>query len=114
MQIENLILKSITVAYNNSLSILLNLDVVQVLCLPTFILNLLMNAFVHLYHLFSFLCRLHQSENPSFVNYFHTDIHFTRPMYTYYIPYCVYILLYCILFSLFCNIYFNHLLNLTS
>ena len=26
--------------------------------------------------IFSLLCRLHQSENPLFVNYFHTNIHF--------------------------------------
>ena len=28
--------------------------------------------------IFSLLCRLHQTENPLFVNYFHTDIHFRR------------------------------------
>ena len=50
IQLKNLSLKSITVAYNNSLRILLNLPsrcthVVQVLCLPPIILNILMNTF---------------------------------------------------------------------
>ena len=32
-----------------------------------------------------YVCILHQSENPHFVHYFHTDIHFRSSMYTHWI-----------------------------
>ena len=58
--------------------------------------------------IFRLLCHLHQPENPLFVNYFHTDIHFRSSM----IP-IVHIILYCI-FTLFFFNYFNHLLSFIS
>ena len=45
--------------------------------------------------IFSFLCRLHQSENPLFVNYFHSYIHLEARCTHLEIP-IVHIILYCI------------------
>ena len=76
-------LKSITVAYNNSLRILINLPsrCSASLCLPPTTLNLLMKSFVHPYLVFyvEFISRI----NLLFINYLHSDIHYKSCMYTY-------------------------------
>ena len=76
-------LKSITVAYNNSLRIVLNLPS---RCSTSFMFA---TNYIKSFNerirssIFSFLCRLHQSDNLLFINYLHTDIHFKSCMYTY-------------------------------
>ena len=74
-------LKSITVAYNNSLRILLNSW-----CSASFMFA---TNYIKSFNesirssIFSLLCRLHQSDNLLFINYLHTDIHYKSCMYTY-------------------------------
>ena len=76
-------LKSITVAYNNSLRILLNLPS---RCSASFMFA---TNYIKSFNerirssIFSLLCRLHQSDNILFINYLHTDIHFKSRMYSY-------------------------------
>ena len=75
-------LKSITVAYNNSLRILLNLPS---RCSASFMFA---TNYIKSFNerirssIFSLLCRLHQSDNILFINYLHTDIHFKSHMYS--------------------------------
>ena len=76
-------LKSITVAYNNSLRILLNLPS---RCSASFMFA---TNYIKFFNerirssIFRLLCRLHQSDNILFINYLHTDIHFKSRMYSY-------------------------------
>ena len=82
-KLKNLSFKSITVAYNISLRLLLNLPS---RCSASFMFaaNYIksVNERIHS-SMFSLLCRLHQSKNPLFVNYVLTDIHFGSFMYKY-------------------------------
>ena len=79
------------------------------------VLQSMMNIFIiiktHSFSLnvsiFGLLCYLHQSENPFFVNYFHTDIHFRSSMYTYWRSQ-----LYTIFVLYFLPIFFNYFNNL--
>ena len=76
-------LKSITVAFNNSLRILLNLPS---RCSASFMFA---TNYIKSFNerirssIFSLLCRLHQSDNILFINYLHTDIHFKSHLYSY-------------------------------
>ena len=76
-------LKSITVAYNNSLRIVLNLSS---RCTASFMFA---TNYIKSFNesicssIFSLLCRLRQSDNILFINYLHTDIHFKSRMYSY-------------------------------
>ena len=80
---KNLSLKSITVAQNNSLRILIKLPS---RCSASFMcaINYIKSYNEHICSSkFSLLSRLHQSENPLFVNYFHTYIYFRSSMFIY-------------------------------
>ena len=75
-------LKSIIVAYNNSFRILHELPSC---CSASFMFvpSNHIKSFNELIRssIFSLLRRLQDSENPLFVNYFYTDIHFRSPMF---------------------------------
>ena len=87
MQIKIYSLKSITVAYNNSLRIVLNLPsrcsasfMFATNYIKSFNERIRSSIFSLLCRL---LCRLHQLDNLLFINYLHTDIHFKSCMYSY-------------------------------
>ena len=76
-------LKSVNVAYNNSFRILHHLPS---RCSASFMfVSNHIKSFNELTRssIFSLLRRLQDSENPLFVNYFYTDIHFRSPMFKY-------------------------------
>ena len=104
-------LKSIIVAYNNNLRILINLPS---RCSTSFMFaTKYIKSFNERIHssIFSLLCSIHQSDNLLFINYLHTDIHYKSCMYTCW-KFLLYTWhLYCIFLNQIFNINFYNLFN---
>ena len=106
-------LKSITVAYNSSLRILLNLPS---RCSASFIFIFATNYIKSFNErirssIFSLICCLHQLDNLLFINYLHTVIHYKSCMYTYWRSLLYTRHLYCIFLNQIFYIYFYNLFN---